>query len=271
MCPPGESVVVPNVVGEQLSEAESLILQACLTVGTVSTANSDTVPADNVISQAPGGGTSVASGSAVNIVVSTGLDETAPTLNITSHNNNQHVSTSSITLSGTASDSGSGNYGIQQVTVNETRASNDTASGSDTANWSLANINLSIGPNEITVVAFDDSINHNTETTTIMLTSDPPDTTGPNIEIESPIRFPAPSPFFILSGSASDPSGIQRVLVNGALANGTTSWSAPRLFVAFVLSPGANVFKVEAFDNSPRHNSTILTTIIFGPPIVAFP
>ena len=65
-------VTVPDVVGLSQSGAESAIVAAGLTVGGVSTQNSDTVPAGNVISQDPGGGTSVTSGSAVDIVVSLG-------------------------------------------------------------------------------------------------------------------------------------------------------------------------------------------------------
>src|SRR5262249_59427461 len=55
---------------------------------------------------------------------------------ITSHRNNQTVTSSPITVSGTASDSGLGNSGISSVTVNGVAASGGTASGSGTANWS---------------------------------------------------------------------------------------------------------------------------------------
>ena len=46
------------------------------------------------------------------------VDQTGPSLAITSHANHQDVCTSSITLSGTASDSGKGDNGIQKVMVN---------------------------------------------------------------------------------------------------------------------------------------------------------
>jgi len=64
-------VTTPNVVGLSQAAAESAITAAGLT-STVSSASSATVPVGNVISQNPNGGSSVAEGSNVNIVVSTG-------------------------------------------------------------------------------------------------------------------------------------------------------------------------------------------------------
>jgi hypothetical protein len=95
-------------------------------------------------------------------------DQTGPSLQITSHTNNQDVNTASITLSGTASDSGKGDNGIQQVTVNGVEASNDTATGSGTANWSKV-VSLSPGANTLTVVAYDDSSSHNQTSQTITI------------------------------------------------------------------------------------------------------
>ena len=66
-------VTVPNVVGLAQAAAETAIVNADLVVGTVTTANSDTVPAGDVISQDPAGGSTVDSGSAVNLVVSLGV------------------------------------------------------------------------------------------------------------------------------------------------------------------------------------------------------
>lgn len=94
------------------------------------------------------------------------VDQTGPSLAITSHANNQDVGTASITLGGTASDSGKGDNGIQQVTVNGVRANNDTATGSGTANWSKV-ISLNPGANVLTVVAYDNSSNQTSQTITI--------------------------------------------------------------------------------------------------------
>ncbi len=93
-------------------------------------------------------------------------DVSGPSLSITSHTDSQHVNTASITLAGTASDSGKGDNGISQVTVNGSRANSDSAAGNGTANWSKAT-NLNPGANTITVVAYDNSTNQNQTTRTI--------------------------------------------------------------------------------------------------------
>lgn len=66
--------MVPNVVGLTQQEATAILIhpEAQLIVGNVTTENSDTVPADAVISTDPPAGTELAIGSSVNIVVSLG-------------------------------------------------------------------------------------------------------------------------------------------------------------------------------------------------------
>jgi hypothetical protein len=66
-------VVVPDVVGMTLAAATSALTSAGLAVGTVTTANSSTVPAGSIISENPAAGSSVPAGSAVSLVVSNGL------------------------------------------------------------------------------------------------------------------------------------------------------------------------------------------------------
>ena len=66
-------MAVPNVVGLPQADAEAAIVAANLVVGTVSNATSPTVPAGNVISQDPASGVQVAAGSAMNLVVSSGV------------------------------------------------------------------------------------------------------------------------------------------------------------------------------------------------------
>jgi beta-lactam-binding protein with PASTA domain len=65
-------IAVPNVVGLTQAAANSAITAAGLTVGTITTQSSSTVPAGSVISQSPAAGTSVAAGVAVSLVVSSG-------------------------------------------------------------------------------------------------------------------------------------------------------------------------------------------------------
>lgn len=99
-------------------------------------------------------------------------DSNGPNLSINSHSNGQIVSSSAVTLFGTASDSGRGNSGISSVTVNGVGASGGTASGSGTANWSRS-LTLSQGANNITVVARDNSSNQNSTTQSITLNYQP--------------------------------------------------------------------------------------------------
>ncbi|MCK5565916.1 MAG: PASTA domain-containing protein, partial [Planctomycetes bacterium] len=70
-------VDVPNVVGQAQATAEGNIVAVGLVVGTVTPVSSETVPFGEVISQDPIGGTSVAAGSSVDLVVSTGPEPAA--------------------------------------------------------------------------------------------------------------------------------------------------------------------------------------------------
>lgn len=74
-------VAVPNVVGLTLASATTIIEgtcspdpAVCLKVGAVTLASSATVPAGNIISQNPAGGSEVAPGIAVNLVISSGTE-----------------------------------------------------------------------------------------------------------------------------------------------------------------------------------------------------
>lgn len=75
------TVSVPNVVGLVQAAAQTAITAENLTVGTITTANSNTVPAGNIISQTPTAGVLVAPQTAVNLVVSL---EPVPTVTVPS-------------------------------------------------------------------------------------------------------------------------------------------------------------------------------------------
>ena len=66
------SVSVPNVTGLTQAAAQSAIVNAGLTVGSVTSGYSDIVASGSVVSQNPAAGASVDEGSAVNLVVSSG-------------------------------------------------------------------------------------------------------------------------------------------------------------------------------------------------------
>jgi uncharacterized repeat protein (TIGR01451 family) len=204
-------------------------------------------------------------------------DTIGPSLALTSHADAQHVTTSSITLTGMATDSGKGGNGIQQVTVNGLRANNDTATGTGTANWSVG-VTLNPGANTITVIAYDDSSNHNTATQNLTIYYDVPDTTPPSLSITSHSNNQHVStPSITLGGTASDSgkgdNGIQQVMVSGLRANndtatgtGTANWSA-----GVTLNPGANTITVIAYDDSPTHNTTTQNlTIYYDAPTIIY-
>lgn len=69
---PLASVKVPNVVGDTQTAATTALTKADLKLGTVTTASSATIKAGLVISESPAAGTSVASGSAVKLTISSG-------------------------------------------------------------------------------------------------------------------------------------------------------------------------------------------------------
>ena len=66
-------VTVPDVVGMSQAGATMALASAHLSVGTVSEFYSDTVPTGDVIAQNPAAGTSVASGSSINLAISKGV------------------------------------------------------------------------------------------------------------------------------------------------------------------------------------------------------
>jgi 6-phosphogluconolactonase len=68
----GTNITVPNVVGMTQASAGTAITGAGLKVGTVTMASSSTVASGNVISESPAAGAQVASGSSVNLTVSSG-------------------------------------------------------------------------------------------------------------------------------------------------------------------------------------------------------
>ena len=69
----GSQVPVPNVVGQAQAAATTAITAAGLVVGTVTTSASGTVAPGSVIGETPAAGTSATAGSAVNLVVSSGV------------------------------------------------------------------------------------------------------------------------------------------------------------------------------------------------------
>lgn len=113
----------------------------------------------------------------------TGAELSPPNLVITSPANGAVVATASVTVTGTASDAGQGDSGIASVTVNGIPATGGTATGGNTANWSLS-LPLGAGTNTIIVTATDGNPNANQTTQSITVTYAPPPPPPPVLDTD---------------------------------------------------------------------------------------
>jgi formylglycine-generating enzyme len=201
-------------------------------------------------------------------------DTTAPAVAITFPANNATVTSPSLTVTGTASDSGLGNNGVSSVTVNGVSASNGTASGANTAYWS-ATISLNPGVNTITAVAKDTFNNSGQQQITV--TYNPPDTTAPAVAITFPANnATVTSPSLTVTGTASDSglgnSGVSSVTVNGVSAsNGTASGANTAYWSATIsLNPGVNTITAVARDTFNNAGQQQIT-VTYNPPDTTAP
>jgi beta-lactam-binding protein with PASTA domain len=137
--------VVPNVVGLSQALATSTIIAASLTLGTVTTASSGSVPSGDVISQSPIAGTSEVSGSPVAIVVSTGAVTTVPNL----FNVSRAVADALLAAAGLVEGTVTTGYNVLIIAGNVTAQS--PASGTTVAVGSGVNFELSLGRESLTV------------------------------------------------------------------------------------------------------------------------
>src|SRR6202011_5379022 len=141
-----QMVTVPNVEGPAPAAATAAIPPAKLTVGTVTQQSSNTVATGNVISQDPASANSVAQGSPVNLVISSGPQMvTVPNV----EGQTQDAATTAITAAklmvGTITQQTSNTVTTGKV------ISQDPASGSSVAQGSQVNLVISSGPQMVTV------------------------------------------------------------------------------------------------------------------------
>ena len=174
-------VTVPDVVGLSGAQAQTDIEAAGLTVGDVTEQYSDSVPADNVISQDPAAGSSVAPGSPVNLVVSLGLvldlslsktvDDASPvpgqaiTYTVSVHNSGT-TGASGVVISDTLSAS------VTFVTSNTTNGSSYDA---NTGVWDVGNVGASTGVTLTLVVTANAVSGQSITNTAVLSASTPPD------------------------------------------------------------------------------------------------
>jgi hypothetical protein len=178
-------------------------------------------------------------------------DTLGPVFVINSPKNGDSVSSKSVMLSGTVLDIS----GVNWVKVNETAAA-------VTNNAWTATVPLNAGTNKIVISATDASPQNNAsrDSITIVYSTTSQDKTLPSIAITSPsINTVVSNPLnIIVSGTASDPSGITSVKVKtfpAAYENGT--WTA----VISLASSGSNTIWAVATDGAGNKDSTRINLI----------
>jgi sugar lactone lactonase YvrE len=110
------TVAVPNVVGQTQTASSAPIAAVGLVTGTVSTTSSSTVPSGTIISQNPAAGTQVTVGSAVNLLVSSGIAQpTSPSP--LSLNNNYFLTGDYVSAGVTLRGTGVGGLATGSITI----------------------------------------------------------------------------------------------------------------------------------------------------------
>jgi RHS repeat-associated protein len=182
-------------------------------------------------------------------------DTTPPTIVVTSPANNFETLAATVTISGTATDTGTGATGLASVKINGQTA---TVTG---GNWTINNVSLTVGSNTITAIAAD--VAGNTANATITIIRNEPDTTPPTVAITLPENnFTTTNETITVAGTVADSgtnaSGVQSVIVNGinaTLTGGT--WTT----VGVPLTIGTNILTATAKDNNNNISTTSVTIV----------
>lgn len=182
-------------------------------------------------------------------------DTQAPTITITSPLNHATSSEATITVSGTALDSGPNATGVHRVVVNDREATYDPINHT----WTITGVVLTEGPNTITAFAEDSATPPNRgNAVPVSVTLHTPDTKAPTVTITSPPgAFDTYDATVNLAGTAIDDglnfTGVQSVTVNNQPASfnaGTGQWTLTN----FPLEFGLNHIVVTATDGAPTPN-----------------
>lgn len=126
-----------------------------------------------------------------------GTDTTAPLVAVTSPANNSTTTENQITVSGTASDPNQSASGIANVYVNDVEASYSSSSNT----WTLANVSLTLGANQLVVRAVDHAGNQTT--VTLNVTREAPENHSPTVDAGADQTITLPSNA-ALDGNATD-------------------------------------------------------------------
>ncbi len=194
------------------------------------------------------------------------LDVLPPLLQVTSHTSGQIVTTSTIVVSGTATDAGRGNNGVGSVYIQGTLP-NVKASGGDAVAWSRS-VDLRPGANYIYIYVYDQSDVANEALVTLVINFQPGDILAPILNITSHTNGQTVfNSTIVLAGTATDAGrgdhGISSIYLQGTLPNisGTgaqvVNWSK-----SLILSPGKNYLTVYAYDQNQFPNEIIQSLIL---------
>src|SRR5437762_9304449 len=166
---PPPTVLVPNVVGQTQAAATSAITSAGLTAGTVAQQSSTTVASGSVLGESPAAGTSVASGAAVNLVVSSGAPPPTPVAVPNVVGQTQAAATSAITSAGLTA--GTVTMQSSSTVASGNVISESPAAGASVAKGSAVNLVVSSGAPAPGQVAVPNVVGETEATATSAITS----------------------------------------------------------------------------------------------------
>ena len=168
---------------------------------------------------------------------------------------------SQVTLTGIVAD----NVGVTRVTWANAAGGSGTASG--TTSWTVGNIALKEGLNEIVVTAYDAAGNNSSHSLGVFYT--PPDTERPVIQLLSPptTTYNTTSSTISLSGTATDNIGVTQVTWTNSdgssgIASGTSSWAVNNMN----LQVGSNTIVIGAVD-AAGNKGTLSLVVDYSPPV----
>ena len=184
-------------------------------------------------------------------------DITAPNVVISTPANGAEISSSTILVTGTASDTLSG---VRDVWVDR---GNGFLKANGTTDWNYQFLNVPQGAATIRAYSRDYAGNYSS-TNSVNVTVVYEDTTPPTINITTPSHTTTES-VVTVSGTASDDNEVVAVYVKVGSgdfysASGTTEWSK-----SVTLSEGQNIIYAYARDGAGNHSSTNQISITYSP------
>src|SRR5207249_3265045 len=260
---PGADVrVVPNVVGMTQAAATTAITGAGLTVGAVTTAFSDTMPAGRVISSTPAAGSVELPGAPVALVISRGPnDVTPPTVSIASPAAGATVS-GTVDVTATAADN-VGVGGVQFLLDGNLLGAEDT-----TAPYSVAWNTTTAANGTHTLAAHARDASGNVATSAAVTVTVFNDLIAPTVSIASPAAGATVSGTVDVRATAADNvgvGGVQFLLDDVADRTGDTSAPCSVAWNTTTAANGTHTLAARARDASGNvATSAAVTVTVFN-------